>query len=1326
MSADNGHAEMTMAPAGGAAGSAAEALALTEMTSKQGGALADMGVTSPASGGAGGGLELQLLSGLSGSDMMSRFEALSRAFKSEVEGLVDQEKISSQQTRDEMQGKIEELEDTLSGEAKEAAAIAAQLRDFVGRQQTSCLAAVFGSEEAPAEPQVASVAELRRMVTAFLTANDVAQRPDLAAALDDAATLRRALAARDEELLGLRAELQEARILKTQEERELTEFRLLREKESELQLAKLSMEQLRTQLEELQEANKVLSSRASQSEAALGEKSRKVIDCVKQLEEQAEKCRVLSNENNVLRLQLGKDSDYAKVVDAPEDCLARLPAGSSAALSEELQTEERRFREELSLLQLKFPGLLIGSDNCRRWCAVQLSRQCSLYRSFLHLLQDARKSLPADVDVEFVSKTKEVDAAWTQREEEMRDQDAAFHAREAVHTKRWEEKRLELVAERDLKIKQLLEQAEKSTNKVEQQMLMQQAKLFGQRMDTQIERAWEEQKKERDERWTEHNKAKQESRQRFKEESLSVQQDVEGTASASERFQDTAKARLSAIEDAWLRNTEKESSISQSALKMGDLQECLQAAGLPRPRLPPEGLQHGGVSDLATLVDEVLKMRSSRRERLRQDVEEQTLQQLRTCVERFVQKEGAAVQAASLPGKAEECCSAPEYSKAATLKGLLQARQHRAVADTIRRQFQDYLLVLRIITLGAARLLPGGNGQAHAAAKARGARLDLPPVPPELAAEEGEASAGSVTAVTSDGVAPGAVREADAEAEKAEQMEERFLYDSIARRLLDRVLTQMHSDQRQELLDLKRANAREVRRVLQNLCQLEASLVDEVAAADLDEFRSQVKAKLLADCEVHLCEERRELSERVDADLELHVSKYRRQTLEEELKALTERRKWLTERLVVMQSQGTAAPGEKAVLQHLRAELRACELRYETRERDYLAQGGALCDDAEADAPVLASSNTGLSQSALTAQALELGQPSNGYQQPGLSSPRRPLALREPSAERFQGHMMMAAAAAAAAAASPASASNSRPASRESHSVRAPEGLPPQNRRPSSRTTSPNPSTRQERSAVLPIGRPSGQAREAASLQFPMPPAMPASPRTGTGTASDAAGPPPRSAGRPPSFGAGGGDDSPCFGGMMRREESKQRYGSPNGADGAAGFGRTDLSRDAALLGLCQRGQGDLSQPVKSPLYDWPFESPTKGSKPDSFSVMGSPQSLHSPLSQGSPGVFTAGSPRKVLPDPLPPLKQLFPAAAAPAAHGRPPSAGRRRSDSKDPYGGSGAFSAGLSLGTPAAGPLKSPRGVPPGAGGVNCAPPAMAASTSMAYMSPRRGHDIR
>jgi len=1246
-------------------------------------------------------ISVEQLALLDGGDMMHRFEALSRAFKAEVEGLVGQEKASSKQTTEQLQARIVELEGQLEEQTHEAELIAARVRGFVGQRQAACLERVFGCSDPPEDPKIASVGELRVIVDNFVAVNEDERSPELVAALGEIDKLRALLSARDEELASTRSDLESARVLKTQEERELIEFRALREKDSEIGDLNVEMAQLRQQLEELQSTHKVMSTRNAQSEAALGEKSRKILDLIGQLEEQRELNRQLSNESNTLRLQLGKDFEYFKVVKAPVDPLAY--SSTAGVLSEELQREERRFKEELVVLQYNYPGLLTGAANCRNWCQVHLGRQCALYRSFLHLFQDMRQDFPTEVEVEFVSKAKEVDTAWAQREEEMRDQDAAFQEREKGFTKRWEEKRLALVAERDAKIKQLLEQAEKSKSKAESQLLMQQAKLYGQRLDAQIERAWEEQRSERDARWAEHSKAKQESRQRFKDESLSVQQQADQAATASSRFADMVQARLSTVEDTWRRNLDKESGVNPGILRNGDMAECLQAAGLEKPRLPRDGAQHVGITDVAEATEQVVKHRVGQRSRLCRSLEEQTLQQLRSCVEKFVQKEGAQARKASGPAGADDEEQAPEYARAVTIQSLLQARQHRVVAETIRQQMQDFMLVLRVASLGAARLLP--REASNTGLKARGARLDLPPLPPELrdqAAEAAEDAEG--VANESGGEAATAGQEAtktEEQEDEEQRLDERILYDSLARRLLERTLTPLHTGHREELLALKRAHAREVRVALQQLCQLEAPAVDRSINADVDEFRSQVKAKLVSDCESHLCEERRQLAEQVEQDLELHVSAYQRQADDEERAALKERRKWLTERLVVMQTQGAISPGDKAAMQHFREELRACELRFEKREQELLASEG---DSAAAgDGPDTASAAAPLGRlpTAVMPQATS-SQPSQRPPQAG----QRQVPSRGQPVELSQAQVASASAQQRVPSSSPraqVSQAQMPPA------PMAPTTLPPQNRRPS-RTASPSPGPPANRAhdTALPFGRLSGPPREAAALQFP------ASPRSGTSTAAfphgtygDGRAAPDHSDNSPPCFGVEPqlrrADEAahaapapaplppPPLPKSPRTPALAGQGGSPHfGADGAAGFGRREFvqgadphSHEAAKWYAVNHAP---------PLYEWPFETPVVAATNEGSELKG-PRSLSAPV------VRSATTPRGMQ-EVLPPLKQPL----GGALQMRPGSAERRSMhDVIDPIDGGGAHSAGLSLGPPMAahghvggGGLKTNRGAPP------------------------------
>jgi len=853
-------------------------------------------------------------------DMMARFEALSRAFKGEVQVLLGQE----QETAREDLGRLREnngiLQDELASMRREVGAAGSALHRWVAEHQGEHLTRIFGGEDgvaAAAATELTAGGELRAALAAFLEVNAAAVRPEIDRAGREMRAIQTTIEAKDADIAKLKLELAEAQVLKTQEERELIEFQALREKDSEVQNCKIELQQLQAQLEELRTENRQLNAKGSQHEAVVREKSEKIIGLVRQLEQQGEQLRLLSDENNTLRLELGRDVDYLKVVAAPTDPLSY--ACAAGKLPEDMQAEERRLEEDLWTQATKFPGLAATGGNCRQWCEMQISRLSGLHRSFLHRLHDYRASFPDSAPVEFVTRTQELGGEWTQQEDHMRDADAEFQEAERNHTKKWEEHRLQLTSERDTKVKQLLEQAEHSQSKAEKQLLLHQAKLFGQRIDAQIERAWAEQRKERDLRWNEHQQKKQETRQKLKDESLSLQRKAEDVVSASGRFQDMLSARLAGVEDAWLRNSDKESAaISIGTLKSGDLQACLRLSKEP-PELPPKGSQHTGVSLVVDQLEEVLKTRIGGRAQLRRDLEEQSLQQLRCTVDKFVQKE-AAQQKSARPG--EDDVQPPEYAQGPVIVATLQTRQHRHVADTLRRHFYDFLLVLRIVNLAATWLMP------ESAAKASKHR-DMPPIPAELGLKASrEATAAPKEAAESGNNTEPQAQAADV-APDDEAVEGSFLYNSLCQRLLERALNVLSSAHRGELLDLKRAYTSEQRIALQNFCQLEKEVVSQAAQRDLQEYRQQIATRLLADCEYHVCEERKQLAGQVDSEVSNHVAVYKRKITEEEISIVKDRRKWLTDRLVVLQASGAVGPSDRALLQRLREELRACESRIE-------------------------------------------------------------------------------------------------------------------------------------------------------------------------------------------------------------------------------------------------------------------------------------------------------------------------------------------------------------------------------------------------------------
>jgi hypothetical protein len=917
------------------------------------------------------------LGGDTETDMMARFEALSNLFKSEVGVL-----MAGKETAREDLGKLEDrnrvLEEELESLRAEARATTGAIHRFVAEKQCDRLEQIFGCDGCGVEDGSApgSETQLRSVVERFIEVNAEQVRPELAEAKRQIEDLRVRTERDAAELARLEAELAEARKLKSQEERELIEFRSVREKESQVQSGKIVQQQLAAQLEELQSQSRQADVRAVQAQATLKEKTNKIVDLLKQLDQQGEQIRLLSDENNSLRLELGRDVDYLKAGQAPANPLSYTCA--AGALSEELLAEERRLEEDLLAQSTKFPGLPASTGQCRFWCQLQISRVGHLYRSFLHRFQDYRASFPEGIKVEFVSQAQEVDSEWARQEEHMREADAGFQETERTHTRRWEEHRLKLTAERDAKVKQLLEQADRAQTKAEQQLLLHQAKLFGSRVDAQVERAWEEQKKERDLRWSEHQQQKQETRQKLKDEMILAQQRVEDRASLSGRFLDLAGGKLAVVEDAWLRNSEKAASVSSLSLRGSDLPAFLRAAiGSDRkePKVPARGSQHTGISMVVDRVEDLLKARAEARSGLRRELEEQSLQQLRASAEKFLQRE-ATQQRAARPGDEDPPLA---YSQATAILSLLRVRQHRHLGDALKRQFYDYLLVLRVCALAAVWLLPAAAAEALLGASGGGAVTavrDLPPLPPELEGRvQGRAASGVQASST---LMPDASPDAGADAvagshrDKAEATagwnaaaqedtcgepaddavaEGKILYTSLCRRLLDRALSAMEGQQRDELWALKRAYAVEQRGAVQTLCQLESDQVSQAVKQDLDEFELQISTRLLADSEHHFCEERKQLARQVGEEVTVHVATYRRQVEEEEQAAVLERRKWVTERLIVLQANGSTCPGDRAVLQRLRQELRACESKIELHDNEFVKGANMAADPPPAPEP---------------------------------------------------------------------------------------------------------------------------------------------------------------------------------------------------------------------------------------------------------------------------------------------------------------------------------------------------------------------------------------
>lgn len=226
---------------------------------------------------------------------------MSRNFRSEVQTLFGQEKETAKDLN-RLQQRNAELEKQLQLEREEAQGIGAAIQRFFANQV---------SEEGEIEQCVPSY-DLRGMVEALIEVSSAEVRPEVLQAQKEMAELRCQLEAARGEAERLHWDLLEARKLKSQEERDLIEFKALREKENELQTSKMEVQQLEAELQEARAAARQLEENLTQQGRSLQEKSDKIISLVQQLDNEVEQVRLLSDENNTLRLELGRDTDTSR------------------------------------------------------------------------------------------------------------------------------------------------------------------------------------------------------------------------------------------------------------------------------------------------------------------------------------------------------------------------------------------------------------------------------------------------------------------------------------------------------------------------------------------------------------------------------------------------------------------------------------------------------------------------------------------------------------------------------------------------------------------------------------------------------------------------------------------------------------------------------------------------------------------------------------------------------------------------------------------------------------------------------------------------------
>jgi len=233
---------------------------------------------------------------------------------------------------------------------------------------------------------------------------------------------------------------------------------------------------------EAQHQRDELKSKVAASEMHVKCKGDKVVELLRTVESQSQQLAKLSAENAAVRLECGNtDATYCRITIPESDPLSSWSAGEE--LQQELEVEEHRFIDDLKMVSLRCAA--DNSSSWRAWSDMELERRRLWYRSMLHVFQrrQSANSFKTAQSMEFQIEGERHDAQCAQQEAALRDADERFQEQQTELTRDFLQRKAKLIQERDSKMTALLEQAERSQTDNEKQMLIQQARLFGQRMD---------------------------------------------------------------------------------------------------------------------------------------------------------------------------------------------------------------------------------------------------------------------------------------------------------------------------------------------------------------------------------------------------------------------------------------------------------------------------------------------------------------------------------------------------------------------------------------------------------------------------------------------------------------------------------------------------------------------------------------------------------------------------------------------------------------------------------------------------------------------------
>jgi len=591
-----------------------------------------------------------------------------------------------------------------------------------------------------------------------------------------------------EEFSKEKAALSEARATKTKEEVQCEAFKHVRLKDAEIQELKRRVAEEEWDVEKAQKANAESESFLAQKEAEVVKTKNEVVQLKYELEEQVGELKFLAEENQQLRLEFDEDACFRP-------------------WKEETRAEVEILRSELEEVLAKLPHTR-PIDSLLPWIHLARDSIARRHATDAFRFQQQRKAYVSSTWISPVDGGIQSDGSEMKRREEL------YFNEESNLQRSFEIEKENIVKERDEKVAQLLAAVEKKfTGNAQKQTLLKQAKLFAQRLDAKITRRAEEFLKRKRHFYEVFLKDKRGLAKSHRDETTFTDM--------LDRFEEGAKTRLQSLEEEYFRTIDRETQVSPSVLKYATPYDFTCHLDVKKDPVSLSWIEDACVK----MLDQRVQLRS----KLKKEMENNSLLQLRATHEDFRVKECKRQSKGVFVGS--------------RIVSLLHFRQQRVSRDLCKRQFFDYLLLLRFCQVAAQDLL----------------FLDKIPDYPAPGCESDETGNALVKLI------------------------------HIARR----VCMELHKAEFRAIL---REGIKEVRTAVQSLCQNEPDLVDEIMSEELNLMSLNLRYNLLAERTDEIREMQKLQEEEVEEEVDRRLGCFVRDILSEERETLEARKTFLEDK----------------------------------------------------------------------------------------------------------------------------------------------------------------------------------------------------------------------------------------------------------------------------------------------------------------------------------------------------------------------------------------------------------------------------------------------